>query len=111
MIGDTKITDITTRYLEKYYQQLLKMKAVPKCTDKKNSRKETLVGHGTVKKVHSLLWSCFNQTMKWELMERNPASLATVPKKEPEKREIWDAETLFHSHACVFVRFPGRKMF
>lgn len=97
VIGDLKITEITPRILEKYYQQLLKMKAVPKCTDKKNSKKETLVGYGTVKKVHSLLRSCFNQAMKWELMERNPAALATVPKKESEKREIWDAETLFHA--------------
>lgn len=97
VLGEMKLNEITPRVLEKYYQQLLKTKAAPKCTDKKQVKKTTLVGGGTVKKIHSLLRSCFHQAMKWELMERNPAELATVPKNESVKREIWDADTLFHA--------------
>ena len=33
--------------------------------------------------------------LKWELLEHNPAKLATVPKSAPNCREIWDAQTLF----------------
>lgn len=35
--------------------------------------------------------------MKWELIEKNPAQLATVPKAEKKTRAIWDADTLFHA--------------
>ena len=97
IIGSMKITDITPRVLEKYYQQLLKTKAVARITDKKYSKKERTVSPGTVKRVHNLLRSCFNQAMKWELLEKNPAMLATVPKVEYKKRNIWDAPTLFHA--------------
>ena len=97
VIGPMKITDITPRVLEKYYQQLLKMKAVSRCTDRKYAKEERLVTPATVKKVHNLLRSCFNQALKWELIEKNPAALATVPKAESKTRKIWDARTLFHA--------------
>ena len=35
--------------------------------------------------------------MKWELIEKNLAQLATVPKAEKKTRAIWDADTLFHA--------------
>lgn len=100
MIGSMKLADITARVLEKYYQQLLSTKAVSKDSAKYKKRKdqeEPLVSRATVRDIHKLLHNCFTQAMKWDLMEKNPASLATVPKYEPEKREIWTAETLFHA--------------
>ena len=96
-LGSMKITEITSRVLEKYYLQLMKTKAVAKCTDKKGVNTERYVGTGTIKKIHNLLRSCFHQAMKWELIEKNPAVFATVPKGETVKRDIWDAETLFHA--------------
>lgn len=101
IIGSMKITDITPRILEKYYQQLLKTKAVSRCTDRNYEKKDRYVTAGTVKKIHNLLRSCFNQALKWELIEKNPATLATVPKAESKERDIWDAETLFRAvEAC-----------
>ena len=41
--------------------------------------------------------NCFQQAVKWDLMEKNPALLATVPKHKAEKREFWTAETLMHA--------------
>lgn len=41
--------------------------------------------------------NCFNQAVKWELMEKNPALNAIVPKHKQQEREIWTAETLFHA--------------
>ena len=55
------------------------------------------VSTSTVRDVHKLLRNCFNQAVKWELMERNPAVNATVPKHVSRKRDIWTAETLFHA--------------
>ena len=95
VIGDTKLSDINTRFLEIYYQQLLKKKAVqnkgfPKPT-------EEFVSTSTVRDIHKILRSCFEQAVKWELMEKNPAVHATVPKHKAKKREIWTAETLMRA--------------
>lgn len=88
VLGSMKLNEITPRVLEKYYMQLLKTKAVAKCTDKKDSDIERYVGTGTIKKIHNLLRSCFHQAMKGELIEKNPAVFATVPKNEAEKRSM-----------------------
>lgn len=34
---------------------------------------------------------------KWELMEKNPCTHATVPKHKPQKRDIWTADTLMYA--------------
>ena len=78
LIGDTKLADINTRFLERYYQQLLSTKAVENPVMGR-SRNE-LVGPSTIRDIHKVLRSCFKQAVKWEMMERNPASDATVPK-------------------------------
>ena len=55
------------------------------------------VSASTIRDVYKLLRSCFEQAVKWELLERNPATYATVPKYKAAKREIWTAETLMHA--------------
>lgn len=95
MIGDTKIADINTRFLEKYYQRMLKTKAVPMKAPRKN--KDAMVGLCTIRDIHKILRSCFEQAVKWELMDKNPAIHATVPKYKGNKREIWTAETLMYA--------------
>lgn len=94
IIGSMKLNEITTRVMEKYYQQLLKTKPVEPIIGKKKN--EFLTPH-TVRSVHKLLHSCFEQAVKWELMEKNPTDYASVPKAEYKKREIWTAETLFQA--------------
>lgn len=95
MIGDTKLSDINTRFLEKYYQKLLTTPAVrnPSLGKSKNQ----FVSTGTIRDIHKLLRSCFTQAEKWELIEKNPAVHATVPKHKYQKREIWTAETLLYA--------------
>lgn len=95
LIGSMKLKDITPRVLEKYYQQVLKTKAVPNPMTGK--AKTEFCGTSTVREVHKLLRNCFNQAVKWELIEKNPALLATVPKHKQEERAIWTAEELFHA--------------
>ena len=103
IIGPMKLSEVTPRVLEKYYMSLLQTKAVIRCTDKQYTKRETpgkrdsFVTPGTVRRVHKLLNSAFTQAMKWELIEKNPAQLATVPKVEKKTRDIWDADTLFHA--------------
>ena len=97
IIGSMKLNEITSRVLEKYYMSLLKTPAVHKITRKRGSKEVEYVTAATVKKIHNILRSCFHQAVKWDLIEKNPAVYATVPKAESKKREIWDAPTLFHA--------------
>ena len=94
IIGSIKLQDITTRVIEGYYQKLLKYEAVD---PKFGTRKNEYVSTSTIRDIHKTLRSAFEQAIKWELMEKNPCTHATVPKHTPQKREIWTAETLFHA--------------
>ena len=100
LLGSVKLKEITARTLEKYYQLLLKTPTVPKMTDRKNKKSSSLVTPATIRKVHNLLRSAFNQAEKWDLIEKNPARYATIPKEESRKRDIWDAQTLFKAIDC-----------
>ena len=93
-IGKLKLNEVSARILERYYQKLLQMPAVPRVTDCSFKETKRLIGTSTVRDIHKLLRSAFTQAMKWDLLEKNPATLADVPKHEANKREIWDLETL-----------------
>ena len=95
MIGSVKLSEINTRFIEKYYQRLLKAPAVVNPIIGK--RKNEYVSTSTIRDIHKLLRSCFKQAVKWELMEKNPCIYATVPKHKTKKREIWTAGTLMYA--------------
>ena len=95
MIGDMKILDINTHFLENYYQTLLEKPAVKNPYNKNEEGR--CVSTSTVRDIHKLLRSCFKQAVKWDLMEKNPALLATVPKHKVKERAIWDADTLLYA--------------
>ena len=87
-LGQMKLGNITARALEKYYQKMLRTQAVPKCTDKKYKKEISYVTTKTVRRIHKLLHSCFEQAVRWDLMLRNPADYATVPKTSKGQRDI-----------------------
>lgn len=99
-LGNIKLKEVTARSLEKYYQMLLKTPATRRATDRKNKKVTATVTPSTIRKVHSLLRSAFNQAEKWDLIDKNPARYATIPKQEAKQREIWDAPTLFKAIEC-----------
>ena len=93
-IGDQKLTEINTRYLEKFYQTLSKM---PGRKNPISGKAKDHVSPSTVRDVHKILRCAFQQAVKWELMEKNPAANATPPKWKKEKRKIWTAETVMYA--------------
>lgn len=95
IIGDVKLAEINTRFIEKYYQRLLKTPAV--INPMIGKRINEYVSTSTIREIHKLLRSCFQQAIKWELMEKNPCIYATVPKHKSKKRDIWTAETLMYA--------------
>ena len=91
IIGDMKLEDVTPRIMDKYYRDLLSVKAVS--TKFTKARTEYLTPH-TVREIHKVLRNAFNQAVKWELMTRNPVEHATLLKEEHKTRDIWTAEVL-----------------
>ena len=95
IIGDTKLKDINTRFMETFYQSLLKLPAVPNLATGKMDN--GTVSTSTIRDIHKLLRNAFEQAVKWELMDKNPCIRATVPKHKSQKRDIWTAEQLMYA--------------
>ena len=99
-LGKLKLYEVTSHTLEKYYQKLLTTPAVPAICVRKYTNDTRMVTTATIRKIHNVLRSAFTQAMKWDLIDKNPAVYATVPKHECKEREIWDAQTLFKAIEC-----------
>ena len=92
LIGDVKIEDITTFYLDKFYQKLQETPAVA----------HPIIGRplhdyvtpSNIRDIHKLLHSCFAQARKWKLISENPDDDATVPKYQMNERTMWTEEEL-----------------
>ena len=107
-LGKLKLAEVTSHTLERYYQKLLTTPAVPMICVKKYSNETRTITTATVRKIHNVLRSAFTQAMKWDLIEKNPAAYATVPKHEAKEREIWDAQTIFK--AIELCKDPRLKL-
>ena len=94
VIGDVKLSDITPRMMDKFYQSLLTVKSKPR---KFGGCRNEFISARQVREIHKILRNAFNQGVRWELMSRNPVANATLPKYEEKKRDIWDSETLFRA--------------
>ena len=68
MVGSVKLSEINTRFMEKYYQGLLQTKAVGNPV--KGNKKNEFVSASTVREIHKLLRNCFEQAIKWEMIEK-----------------------------------------
>ena len=91
IIGTMKLDECTPRVMEKFYLDLLNVRAIAR-----PNKKDCIeyVTPQTVHQVHKILRSAFNQAVKWEMIIRNPVMNATLPKVEKEVREIWDSNIL-----------------
>ena len=93
IIGNLRISEINTRLINKFYQDLLTVKV--KISANYSYRRNEYVSPATVRSIHKVLRCAFNQAVKWELIDHNPILNCTLPKKEETPRKIWDADTLF----------------
>ena len=98
LIGDMKLEDVTPRIMDKYYRDLLTVKAV---SSKFVRARHEYLTPSTVREIHKTLRNAFNQAVKWELMTRNPVEHATLPKEEHKTRDIWTTDVLLKAlEAC-----------
>lgn len=93
IIGDWKLSEITTKKLSQYYNDLLSVPEVPRANRKATGR---CVQPANIKKIHDIIRCALNQAIRWEYLDtkmRNPASLATLPKVPKVKRKVWNIDT------------------
>lgn len=93
IIGHWKLSEITTKSLSKYYNDLLSVPEVPRANRKATGR---CVQPANIKKIHDIIRCALNQAILWEYLDtkmRNPASLATLPKIPKNRRDVWTIGT------------------
>jgi integrase len=93
IIGNWKLSEITTKNLSKYYNDLLSVPEVPRANRKATGR---CVQPVNIKKIHDIIRCALNQAILWEYLDtkmRNPASLATLPKIAKNRRKVWNIDT------------------
>lgn len=91
LIGDEIIQNVTPRFVDKFYKELEKTKAVSG-----NHRRPAteFVAPKTIEKIHKLLSCAFKQAVRWELVAKNPFEFAIAPKTTYQKRDIWTADMI-----------------
>ena len=92
LIGEMQLSALNTRVMDQFYRSLQKVK--PVMVNNVQPKSEFLTAH-TVREIHKILRTAFNQAVKWELIPKNPVVNATLPKEEHVPRNIWTADTLF----------------
>ncbi|MBC1385560.1 site-specific integrase [Listeria innocua] len=93
IIGDWKLSEISTKRLSKYYNDLLSVPEVPRANRKATGR---CVQPANIKKIHDIIRCALNQAILWEYLDtkmRNPASLAILPTMQKNRREVWNINT------------------
>lgn len=93
-IGELQLSALNTRVMDQYYRSLQRVKTV--VVNNVQPKSEYLTPH-TIREIHKVLRTAFNQAVKWELMTKNPVVNATLPKVETAPRDIWTADILFQA--------------
>ena len=90
-IGNELVQNITPKYVDEYYIRLQKVKSV---TNRNRLPKNEYLSSGVIHSIHKILRCAFDQTVKWEIIVRNPFSNANKPKTNYKKRDIWTADMI-----------------
>jgi len=91
LIGDVPMQQINPRFVDQFNRTLEHTK--PVVTRNRNPKDEFLPAQ-TRDKIHKLLSCAFKQTVKWEIIQRNPFELSMYKRPKYKRRDIWNAETI-----------------
>lgn len=87
-IGAVCVQDITTHFLDCFYNDLLSRPAVPM----KGHKEKRNVAPSVIQKVHELLRSALNQAVAWGYIPSNPAMNCSPPSYKMGSREVWSED-------------------
>ncbi len=97
-IGHINLQAVTPIVIERYYK---KLQSSPVATKNKIVKTKQTVSVATIREIHKLLKSAFNNAVIWDLIYTNPFMKVKPPLYQPKKREIWTAEQILSAiKAC-----------
>lgn len=88
-IGQVYVQDITTHFLDRFYNDLLSKPAIVQ----KGHKKKGTVAPSVIQKVHDLIRNALNQAVTWGYIPSNPAMNCSPPTYKSEAREVWSEDT------------------
>lgn len=90
-IGHINMQSVSPLIIERYYNKLRSTDAV---STNKVIKKNNKVTSSTIRDVHKLLKTAFNNALLWNLIYSNPFLKIKPPQHEYNKREIWTSEQI-----------------
>ena len=97
-IGNVPVVAVTPMYLQDFYNDLPKHKAV----QGNHKRDPGNISNRTVREVHKLLRPAFNKAVTWGILSINPALSLELPKQKRKAREQWgEAEVVKALSLCT----------
>lgn len=90
-IGNVNLQSVNPLIIERYYKQLQNSNAV---SQNKAAQSRKCVSSSTIRDVHKLLKTAFNNAVIWNLIHSNPFLKVKPPKYEAQKRDIWTSEQI-----------------
>ncbi len=91
ILGEYNVQDINRRVVDRFVMELQKTRPVE--TNNRKARTEFLPPC-TIEKICKLLHCAFHQSVRWDMVPKNPFEDALLPKKEKKTRAIWTAEII-----------------
>ncbi len=83
-LGGTPLGRVTPRALTDFYKEL----------QRTGNKAAGPLSPKSVRNVHGMLHLTFRDAMRWGRLARNPADLATLPRREPRRMKTWTADQL-----------------
>lgn len=83
LFGAIRLQELSPLVVAELYQDILKY---PKFNNSYQKTTEEAISHATLKSIHKLLHSAFEQAVLWEYIPRNPFSKAALPNVTQSKR-------------------------
>lgn len=111
-IGNVPVAAVTSMYLQDYYNDLPRHKAV----QGNHKRDPGNISPRTIREVHKLLRPALNLAVIWGELSNNPALPLQLPKEVKKKREQWSETEVVEAlnlctdpqlRAAIAVQFSG----
>lgn len=87
-LGNYRLSEVTSRLISQYYHRLISEPSI------KHTEKKPFITIRTVREIHKILRSAFNQAELWGCIDRNPCKNAALPQLYAKERVIWTPEQI-----------------
>lgn len=88
-VGNILVRDITPRFLDECYKNMLNTQAKAMAGHKDVEKK---ISYPVIVKCHCLIRSALNQAVRWGYIQINPAVNVSLPRMPAKRREVWTPE-------------------